>query len=223
HVRGGRAGLAAGIAACLTVPAISILPALLRTWRRPGALAVLVFVTGAVVTIEVAGTGVIRSFLETAGQTAGTYAYAVTNYAVLGRAAGAGANFTAVIGTTAFLAVVSWIRGEEPDDAFAAFAVLGLLVSPLVWSQQLALILVPAAVLFSRLVGGASSLPLALWATLMLLLSLPDGSAAWFSQLLPIRFPGGVLPVVSVGLVVLWGWVVGGGSGGAALKWNPST
>ncbi|MBA2304153.1 MAG: DUF2029 domain-containing protein, partial [Acidobacteria bacterium] len=51
HVRGGRAGLAAGIAACLTVPAIGILPALLRTWRRAGTLAVLVFVTGAVVTI----------------------------------------------------------------------------------------------------------------------------------------------------------------------------
>jgi hypothetical protein len=208
HERRVGTALAAGVAASLALPAVGVLPALLRTRRHPGMLALLVFCVSIAITIAVAGTGVMAAFLETSAATARTYSYALTNYAVLGRAAAAGWTPAWMIATTALLAVVSWIQGRQAEDAFAAFVMVGLLVSPVVWSQQLALIIVPAAALFYRLESSPSSFPVFAWATLMMLLSLPDGSAAWFSEVLPIRFPGGVLPIVSVALVMLWGWVV---------------
>jgi hypothetical protein len=207
--RAGSASLAAGLAACFALPAIGLLPAMLRSWARPGLLSVVVFAAGVAATMLVAGAGVIPSFVQIAVNTASTYAYAVTNYAVFARAGAAGMSPAVVTGLIMLVVLVTWMRARSADDSFASYSVLGLLLAPVVWSQHLALLLVPVVVLLGRVLVKRSSLSLAGWAGLMLLFSLPDASAAWFSEVLPIRVPGAVLPVLSIGLLVTWGWLVG--------------
>ena len=46
------------------------------------------------------------------------------------------------------------------------------------------------------------------WAVLMLIFSLPDASASSLNELLPLRVPGGVIPVLSLALLAVWSWVI---------------
>ena len=205
HHRPAGAAVAAGLAACFALPALAVLPALLRSWLRPGLGALILFAAAVAATIGVAGAGVVPSFLETASQTASTYAFGLTNYAVFGRAHAAGLSTTLVFALGLTVVAVSWVRGRSVDDAFAAFMLTGLLFAPVIWSQHLALVLVPAVVLLRRLLLDGSSLSLTGWALLILLFSLPDASAASVCEMIPLRSAGAVLPGTVAGAVRLLG------------------
>lgn len=206
-----RAALTAALAACLALPAIGVLPALLRAAVRAGLAATALFAIAFFATVAIGGGGVLPGFLQTIADTARTYSYSVTNYAVVGRISMTRqGGVLAMIALTA-AALFSWWRGTTRDRAFAAFITLGLLMAPVIWSQHLAIALVPVAVLFGRTWADGSAAALAGWAALVLLLSLPDGSAAALSQFLSIPSPSGaLLPVTSLGLVALWGSVTFG-------------
>jgi hypothetical protein len=206
-----RVALAAALAACLALPAIGVLPALLRAAVRAGFAATALFAIALFATVAIGGGGVLPGFAQTIADTARTYSYSVTNYAVVGRISMTGQGAVVAIIGLAVAVLLSWWRGTTPDRAFGAFVTLGLLIAPVIWSQHLAIALVPVVVLFGRTWAEGSAAALAGWAALVLLLSLPDGSAAAISQFLSIPSPSGALmPVTSLGLIALWGSVTFG-------------
>lgn len=203
--------VAASLAACLVPPAWGVWAALLRSAPRAAAIAG-GFVSAAVLaTVAVAGFAVVPGFVMTAAYAARAYAAAVTNYSVLGRFVAADTPGSALIIALAVAATCSWWRGRTRDSGFAAFLTLSVLTAPVLWSQHLALLLVPAAVLFRHVSAAPSSAPLAGYAALLLLLSLPDPAAAGLNKVLSVRVsPGAVIPIGAAALVVLWSWVVFG-------------
>ena len=130
------------------------------------------------------------------------------NYALVGRALIHSLDGP-TLGTLVVAAGVSVWRGRTRDTAFGAWMTLGLIAAPIVWSQHLVLALVPLVVVFRRIVSGGSSLALAGWALLVLLLSLPDPAVAHLHDLLASFWPAlSTVPVVSLGLVGLWAWLL---------------
>ena len=162
--RPARSAMAAALAACLALPAMGVLLALLRASARAGLLAITLFVIALCGTIAIGGSGVLPGFIQTIADTARTYSYSVTNYAVVGRVstAGQGGLFATIALVSAV--VFSWWRGTTLDRVFAAFITLGLLVAPVIWSQHLAIALVPVAVLFGRAWQEGSAASLVAWA-----------------------------------------------------------
>jgi hypothetical protein len=206
------AAVPGAIAATIALPAIGILPALLRCAPRVGLLAAGLFGASAAATIAVAGSGIVDGFSATVIETARTYAYSPPNYALLGRAMTLGLGTTTVVVLIAACFAFTWWSAETPDRAFGGYLMLGLLVAPVAWSQHLTLALVPAAVVFASLWRSGSAASLVVWALLILLLSLPDASAADISGALRLYLPSGpLLPATSAALLALWGWVTFGG------------
>lgn len=209
HLAGRRrstaSAISAAVASCIALPAAGGLPAIIRS--APGAawpaLAIVVAAAGG--TVALTGSAVIPAFVQTMAETARTYAGAVPNYAVLGRFMTTGHAHIA----TAFMAIVlacSWWRARTNDAAFAIFSVAGLLAAPVLWSQHLALVIVPAAVLFASVATSRPSLGLAAWSLLVLCFSLPDPAVARLLELAaPISFTD-PLPVVPFALVTFWTW-----------------
>ena len=209
--RPARSALAAGVAACVALPALGVLLALFRTAVRAGLLATTLFVFAVCGTLVIGGSGVLPGYIQTVADTARTYSYSVTNYAIAGRIPTAGQGGMAAILVFASALVFSWWRGTTLDRGFTAFVALGLLVAPVIWSQHLTIALVPVAVLFGRVWLDGSAASLVAWATLVLLLSLPDASAATISQFLAIPSPSGaIVPVTSLAILALWGSVTFG-------------
>jgi hypothetical protein len=201
--RGRSSALTSAIAACLTVPAIGVLPAMLRQAPRAGSAALaLVFVVG-LATVSIAGPSVIPDFARTMADTTRTYADAVANYSVAGRVLGAGtpvaiAAFCGVFGWT-------WWRARTIDAAFAGVVSAGRLVAPVVWSQHLALAFVPALALLAHVLRTGSPLALSAWAGLMLSLSLPDTAVIGLSRALSAVLDHHVSPV-PLATATLWAW-----------------
>jgi hypothetical protein len=191
------------LAACLTVPAIGVLPAMLRQAPRAGSAALLlVFVMG-LATVTIAGASVMPDFARTMSETTRTYADAVANYSVAGRVLGAGTPVAAVA-----LGLVfgwTWWRARTVDAAFAGFVAAGLLVAPVLWSQHLALTFVPALALLAHVLRTGSPLALSAWALLMLSLSLPDTAVIGISRGLSAMLDQHVSPV-PLATVALWAW-----------------
>ncbi len=201
HGTDRRASVPAAVAACLAVPAIGVLPALWRTAPRAAAVATGVFLVIVGVTVATAGSGVVPGFIQTVGETARTYADAPANYAIAGRALKI-AGLPVVAVAFALVLICSWWRGATVDAAFASFAVAGLMVAPVLWSQHLALLLIPFAVLFVHTLHGGSSLALAALAALALVFSLPDTIAIRLAHISsPITLIG-----ISAALIAVWGW-----------------
>jgi hypothetical protein len=191
-----------------------VLPALARTAPRAAALATTIVAAAVGVTVAVAGLAVVPGFLQTAAETARTYAAAPPNYGVAGRllaATGSGVLLAAL----ALVIASSWWRARGADAAFAAFVTIGLLIAPVVWSQHLALGLVPAVVLLRRIAAQGSPLALAAWALLVLSFSLADGAAARLGQIVSTGLQPA--PIVPAAILVLWAWSVFGAAAGRPL------
>lgn len=202
-----RAGIAGGVASCMTLPALAVLPALCRVGWPAGAVASTVLVVVAAIVAGIAGPLVFVDFSSTLTLSARTYAQAAYNYALMGRGLTQGLD-TLVLGMIAVTVIVTVWRGRTRDTAIGAWMTVGLLVAPVVWSQHLVLTLVPLAVLFRRAATGPA-LALAAWAGLALLLSLPDPAVALLFEVLVSVSPAlATVPVVSVALVALWCWLV---------------
>lgn len=205
------AGFAAGLATGLALPAIGAAAALLRSAPRAGMLAAGVIVACVAAAVAAGGPLIVPDFVTTMAFAATTYAVAPMNYAVVGRLVIGGTGIATVAAVLAIAAALSTRRAASPDGAFAAFLMLGLLAAPLVWSQHLTLAIVPLVVLLRRVLQQESPLPLAVWAALALLLSLPDPAVSALSALLA-RSPAASVPasVAPFGLVALWTWVIWG-------------
>ena len=179
-----------------------MLPALWRTAPRAAAIATGVFLIIVAATVSVAGSAVVPAFVQTVAETARTYADAPTNYAIAGRALKLGAAVPVVAAAFVLVLICSWWRGTTVDAAFAAFAAAGLMVAPVLWSQHLALLLIPLVVLFVHTLRGGSSLALASLAALALMFSLPDTIAIRLAHISSSL----TLIAISAALVTLWGW-----------------
>ena len=197
-----RAILPAAVAACVAVPAIGVLPALWRTAPRAAAIATGIVLVTIAATVAAAGVSVVPGFLQTVSETARTYASAPANYAIAGRALETGAGAPVLVGLLALILACSWWRGTTTDTAFAAFVVAGMMIAPVLWSQHLALLLIPMAVLFTRILRDGSSIALALLAGLALLFSLPDTIAIRMAQL----SSSVTLATLSGALITVWAW-----------------
>lgn len=208
------AGLAGGLASCLTVPGVGVLPALLRSAPGAGIFAIAILLAAVGGTIALAGFPVVSGFVQTIAETARTYAAAPSNHGVAGRFLAGGFGSLTLVAVLAVLVVCSWWRARTPDLAFALFLTVGLMIAPVVWSQHLSLLLVPAAILLGRIVTQGSSPALAAWSLLMLFFSLPDMAAARLCGI--ISAGAQPMPVVPIALLVLWGWMAFARVGG----WN---
>ena len=209
-LRRGRSVVAASlvaVAVCLTVPALGGLAGLTRSRARAGALTVLLVIGAGGATEAIAGLGVVSGFHETIGETAITYANAMTNYAVLGRATVSGFGFPALMALLGLAGTCTW-SARSTNRSFGAFVIIGMLLAPVLWSEHLALALVPGVTLLTVVLRRGSAAALMMWGMLMLSLSLPDGTSSDLTQLLPLHVTSGVvLPATSAGLIALWGWV----------------
>jgi len=206
HRKSERAALPSAIAACLAIPSVGVLPALWRTAPRVAVVAtgILLAIVGA--TIALAGAAVVPAFLQTVAETARTYAGAPANYAIVGRALEAGAVMPVLALVFLLVLVCSWWRGTTVDAAFATFGVAGLMLAPVLWSQHLALLLVPFTMLFARTLRHGSSLGLASLAALALVFSLPDTIAIRLAQVSSSL----TLIALSSALVLVWAWTAFG-------------
>ena len=210
HNRRWIGAAAAAMASCVAVPAVGALVALVRAAPRTAALSIAVYAGIVAATVALAGTAIVPGFFETAVETARTYTPAPTNYAVLSRIAAVSAVTPLVFVVVAIAFLCTWWRTRRVDDAFAAFVSLGVMIAPVLWSQHLALLFIPALVLLLRIREKGSSTALAVWAVLVLPLSLPDSAAALLGDLFSVGPWGPAVPVVPIALVALWAWVVFG-------------
>lgn len=203
-----RAGFLGGIAAMMTLPALALVPALLRVRLKAGLVAAATLAGGVLLVMAAGGPTILPDFVALLAPSASTYAQAANNYAVVGRVLTGGP----AVAPIAFIAaaLLSLWRGRSVDGGFASWLALGLLAAPIVWSQHLALALVPLLVLLKRALDARSAAPLALWSALAVLISAPDPLVAWLHALAAAAAPAAVLPVVSVALLAQWAWIVMG-------------
>lgn len=209
----GRAGIAGGAAAMMTLPALVLVPALLRSRLRAGLVAGATVAAGAAATMAVGGWTIFQDFVGLLAPSADTYAQAANNYAIVGRALAAGPG--AVLAILAVAAVVSTWRGRSDDLACASWLSLGLLAAPIVWSQHLTLALVPLVVLLARVRQSRSAWPLLAWSAIAAIISAPDPLVARLHGVVETISPAAAsLPVVSAALLAQWTWVVAGRDAG---------
>lgn len=198
--------ISAACASCLAPAAAGVLLALTRSAPRAAAAALGLVMTAAAATVALAGPAVISGFIRTAVETATTYAGAIPNYGVAGRLMMSGNGVIA----GAFLAIVfvcSWSRARSVDASFASFTIAGALAAPVLWSQHLAVLIVPAAILFTSIAASRSSLLVGAWSLMVLSFSLPDPAMARLVDLAGPIYPASPLPIVPLMLVVFWAWI----------------
>jgi hypothetical protein len=129
------------------------------------------------------------------------------NYALASRLAVDAGLSAALVGTAAgALVLFGWWRARTVDQAFATFAVIGLLFAPVAWSQHMALALVPLGVLFAGASTLASAVPLAAWALVAIGVSLPDPAVAIIGNAMP-AWGATPWPIVPLVLLALWAWL----------------
>lgn len=209
--RPGASGFAAAIATGLALPAIGVLPALVRSVPRAAVIGTLSLVALATVTLAVAGLHTAPGFIMTMAYAAQMWSPAPTNYSAISRAMAAQLPAAIVVSIVLAALVLSWWRSRTIDAAFGAFLTLGLLLAPVLWSQDFTLLLVPAAVLMRRVWLHGSSVPLLAGSVLVILCSLPDPAVVRLNTLLPLQIPGGdLIPIGSFALIVLWLWMAFG-------------
>lgn len=211
--RSAPAALAGGLSICLALPSAGVLPALVRWKPRAGLLASTVPVGALGLTALVAGPLVLADFGVTLVETARTYAAALPNYAVLGRAIGEGVAPGLAATCLALALAATMFSRRTPDQLFPPCILVGLAAMPLLWSQHMALTAIPAVILLQRVLRQRSAVPLFVWACLVLLLSLPDPAVFHLNDLVPIPSPSGAtVPIVPFALASVWLWLLVDGS-----------
>jgi hypothetical protein len=200
------AGGAAGLAATISLPAAACVLGLVR-WPRALGAACLAGAVAAAATMTAGGPMLFVDFAGNIVASARTYASAMPNYALASRVAvDAGLPGAAVVAAAGALVLFGWWRARTVDQAFATFAVLGLLFAPVAWSQHMALALVPLAVLFTEAAALPSAGPLAAWALVAIGVSLPDPAVAILADAMP-AWGATPWPVVPLVLLALWAWL----------------
>jgi hypothetical protein len=198
------AGVAAGLAGAVALPALGSVVALVR-WPRALAAALATLAGIAAGVVAIAGPMVLVDFWRNAIESTTLYGAMIANYAIVGRSIGAaGAHpWVAALAPTALLAA-TWMRVRRADVAIAAGALVGVLLAPVAWSQHLVLGAAALAVLFP--VARRTPLRLAVWSLLAIALSLPDPAVASISLALQpwARSPW---PVVAPAIAALWAWL----------------
>lgn len=202
------AGVCAGLAASLVVPAIGT-P--IACARRPRAcVAAVATMAVSLATILVAGgPALLGNFAAGIVSTAHSYAQAIPNYALAGRALGSGviSPWIAAAALGVCATAVLW-RARSIDETFALFSLFGLLLAPLAWSQHLTLAVVALVLLFRICLEQSLSLGLALWALVALALSLPDPMVARIGDAVASVAGGSPQPVVPAALAGIWLWIL---------------
>lgn len=209
--RWGWAGVAAGLAGVVSLPALGAVAALVR-WPRALAAALVTVAVMALGAVAATGPMLLVDFARNVAETTRVYATMTTNYAVAGRVVRSSGSMVPILAALVAVFGITWMRARDVGTAVAAGATAGLIFAPIAWSQHLVLAFVPLAILLPR----AARVPLACaaWALLALFLSLPDPVAAWLSAVSQpaSRAPW---PLVSVALLALWGWLVSQPAGAA--------
>ena len=203
------AGLATGVATSIAPPAAAALAALVSLRRAAAFVAGCVVAVSALAAVAAGGLLVFADYTRVALAAARAYADTPVNYAVAGRLIASSPTLAPVTVAAIALAVVTGWRARSADAAFGAWLALGMLAAPIVWSQHLALTLVPIAVLLSRVVHSRSSWPLVAWTLLTIVLSLPDPAMSYLRDAVALVGPRAAdVPVASVALLTMWGWLV---------------
>jgi hypothetical protein len=198
--RWAAAGAVAGLAAVVAPAAAGGVLALAR-WPRAFGWACLTAGGAIAATLAVGGPMLLADFTDNAMTAARTYAGVMPNYALAGRLVGGGLLPAAWAGAAfVLLASLAWRRARTVDQAFGLFTLLGLLAAPIVWSQHVALALVPLAVLLAATTHPVGSAGLLAWAALATIVSLPDPAVALMSDAM---WSTG-WPLVPCALAALW-------------------
>jgi len=202
-------GLAAGIAGAIAPPALAASAALVRLRSTAAVVAAGVLAAAGLATVAAGGLLVVADYARLVVAAARAYADAPLNYAIAGRLLANASTLVPIAVLGLLLGGITAWRARSGDAAFAAWLALAMLASPIVWSQHLLLTLVPVAVLFSRVFDARSSWPLVAWTLLTMVLSLPDPAMAHLRDAIALVSPRAAdVPLVSVGLVAMWSWLV---------------
>jgi hypothetical protein len=177
-------GAAIGLAASLHPLALPLVVWLPRLSGRAFLAGAGTLATSIVITTVVAGPGVWLEFWRGAAETARTYAGAPQNYALITKGASLGASLAgAVMMVMAMLVPATALAATAPARAssntaaveYALAIALAALLAPVTWSPDLAVLIVPLALLFDRAWSSPTPWRLVAWTGLAVAVSLPDG------------------------------------------------
>jgi hypothetical protein len=194
------AGALVGLAGAVSVPAAVVLLALVR---RPRALvAGLATMTVAALAVAAAGGPVLLvDFARNVAFTTRAFAEMPVNYALAGRLLARVPGWWLAAAALA-VGAATVARTRRVDVAIAAFCPIAVLSAPVAWSQHLALMLVPAAVLGASAAGG-SARALGAWALLLAAISTTDPAVSWLSEVLWATV-GTTWPIVPFVVAIAW-------------------
>jgi hypothetical protein len=201
-------GLGAALAGCLTLPAVGALLAVLRSNRRAAVSAAAGLILLTATTIGVAGADVAPGYVLTVAYAASSWFPTLTSYSTAGRAIAANVPMAIIAAMVLLALVFTWWRSRAVDLAFGSFLALGILLAPLVWSQHLALAVIPCALVLNHIVRQhRSSASLLGWTLLVVCISLNDQSASRFTTWFAVGSGDIAVPAGVIALVVLWLWL----------------
>lgn len=239
-----KAGVAAGLAGALLLPALVFLVPIGLRSRRALAAGLAIFALAVVATLAVAGPLLFIDYAASTMASARLYDASPMAYSVLGqvlrldpqRAAPVAWTGILLLAVTTAAALGQWTAAarEEPQsrplgagqfDATAALlATLAFLLVPVAWSQHVTLLAIPIAVLLGRVVSLNQPAGLAVLAGLVALLSLPDQAVGQLGIILKLSgSAGGItgLPPVPVWAAFgLWVWLLAAHLGPARFAWS---
>jgi hypothetical protein len=213
-----RAGVAAGLAASVSIGALPLTLVVFVYSRRAGAVGLVTVVLASVATMLVAGPLVLLDYIDAVRTTSHAYAGTPFNYTLLGRvpwtavAVGAAVAVaaTAVLASRARrgAAVIPGGAGDGLAISVAAAAALVPLLCPVAWSQHLVVAALPASVLLAC-IWERNAAWLCTLALLLLAVSLPDRPVAWIAHLLAPESLKAVWPPIPLAsLLILWAWLL---------------
>lgn len=230
HGRAVAAGVFIGLAASVSLGVLLVVP-VLALQRPRAALAALATVAGGLaVAAGVGGTPLLAGVAQAGYGAALTYAGTTFNYSLLGRVL-AGHSWAPVLGVVlaVFCAVVAGYAGdrgragsppsnETPNDRGVELLPLGCCVavlgSPVAWSQHLAIMLLPLAILLAAQWRTGNRVGLVTWCLLALALALPDSAVRWTSHATALFVQGGtagLLPLPMAAVIAVTAWIAAHG------------
>jgi hypothetical protein len=226
-------GLAAGLAASVTPGMLVLLPALAVVSTRSLLTGAATVAAGFLLPGAIVGWTLLSDVLTSAYTAATTYAAAPFNYSLVGRSL-AGQPWAIWLGSGLLVACAAALArlaarpsdeaggGPHPRDrALPLCCCLAVLGSPVAWSQQLAFLLLPLAVLASAIATRGVRAHAVAWAAAALLVSLPDGPVRWLAEAtatLAGVASDRVVPVPTIAVVAAALWLAGGWTGAARAQ-----
>jgi hypothetical protein len=226
-------GLAAGTAASVAPGMLLLLPALAMASTRALLAGAATIIAGLVLPSAVVGRSLLSEVLASGHSAATTYAEASFNYSLIGRSLGGqawaiwlGCGLIVVCAAAMIRAAAG--RADEAcgasrlqDGALPLCCCLAVLASPVAWSQQLALLLLPLAVLLAAVAKSSARAHVVAWCAVALLVSLPDGPVRWLAAAataLTGLSPERIIPLPTIAVVALALWIAREWTGAARAR-----